>query len=62
MKLTQLHYFCGVYRQRNVSRAAEKLNISQPSISAAIRAFPSLIWQMSLWCCFQTAFSRRSRF
>ena len=39
MKLTQLQYFCEVYRQRNVSRAAEKLNISQPSISAAIGAF-----------------------
>ena len=25
MKLTQLQYFCEVYRQRNVSRAAEKL-------------------------------------
>ena len=62
MKLTQLHYFCEVYRQRNVSRAAEKLNISQPSISAAIRAFPSPIWQVSLWCCFQTAFFRRNRF
>lgn len=37
MKLTQLQYFCEVYRQKNVSRAAEKLNISQPSISAAIR-------------------------
>ena len=37
MKLTQLQYFCEVYRQRNVSRAAEKLNISQPSISAAIK-------------------------
>lgn len=62
MKLTQLHYFCGVYRQRNVSRAVEKLNISQPSISAAIRAFPYPIWQRSLWCCFRTAFSRRNRF
>lgn len=37
MKLTQLQYFCEVYRERNVSRAAEKLNISQPSISAAIK-------------------------
>lgn len=37
MKLTQLQYYCEVYRQRNVSRAAEKLNISQPSISAAIK-------------------------
>lgn len=37
MKLTQLQYFCEVYRQNSVSRAAELLNISQPSISAAIR-------------------------
>ena len=37
MKLTQLEYFCEVYRQNSVSRAAEALNITQPSISAAIR-------------------------
>lgn len=37
MKLTQLQYFCEVYRQNSVSRAAEVLNITQPSISAAIR-------------------------
>ena len=36
MKLTQLQYFCEVYRQRNVSRAAEKLNISQPTLSHSI--------------------------
>lgn len=37
MKLTQLEYFCEVYQQNNVSRAAQKLNISQPSVSAALR-------------------------
>lgn len=37
MKLTQLEYFCQVYRLGSVSRAAEALNMTQPSISAAIR-------------------------
>lgn len=37
MKLTQLEYFCQVYRLGSVSRAAKALNMTQPSISAAIR-------------------------
>jgi len=37
VKLTQLEYFCQVYRLGSVSRAAETLNMTQPSISAAIR-------------------------
>lgn len=37
MKLAQLQYFCEVYRQGGVGRAAQKLNMTQPSISAAIR-------------------------
>lgn len=38
MKLNQLQYFCAVCECQSVTRAAEKLYISQPSISSAIRA------------------------
>ena len=36
-KLTQLRYFCEVCRVGNVTKAAENLNIAQPSVSAAIK-------------------------
>lgn len=37
MTLNQLHYFMEVYRQRNITRAAERLHISQPSLTTAVR-------------------------
>ena len=37
-RLAQLHYFCEVCRTGSVTRAAENLNITQPSVSAAIRS------------------------
>lgn len=37
MNLNQLTYFQTVYLYGNVSRAAEALHISQPSLSEAIR-------------------------
>ena len=36
-RLTQLQYFCEVFRTGSVTRAAENLHITQPSVSAAIR-------------------------
>lgn len=36
-RLSQLEYFCEVCRTGNVTRAAENLHITQPSVSAAIR-------------------------
>ena len=38
MKLTQLYYFQTACRLESISRAAERLHISQPSISTAIQA------------------------
>lgn len=37
MTLTQLEYFCTVCRYRSITRAAEALYVSQPTISASIR-------------------------
>lgn len=37
MTLNQLYYFVEVCRVKNVTKAAENLNISQPSLSVAIR-------------------------
>lgn len=37
MKLQQLRYFCAACRMRSLSRAAESLHVSQPSVSMAIR-------------------------
>ena len=37
MTLQQLRYAVGISRERSINRAAEALNISQPSLSAAIR-------------------------
>ncbi len=37
MKLLQLQYFCTACKYSNISRAAEELHISQPSISNAIK-------------------------
>ncbi len=41
MKLSQLRYFCEVYRLKNVSKAAETLYVSQPAVSTAIRGLES---------------------
>jgi len=38
MKLFQLHYFCTACLYRNITRAAEALHVSQPSVSLAIHA------------------------
>lgn len=37
MTLTQLEYFCAVCRYHSITRAAESLYVSQPTISASIR-------------------------
>ncbi|WP_338651312.1 LysR family transcriptional regulator [Lysinibacillus sp. Y5S-8] len=37
MDIKQLHYFIAVSEQRNFSKAAERLHISQPSLSNAIK-------------------------
>ncbi len=37
MTLTQLEYFCAVCRYHSISRAAEELFVSQPTVSMAIR-------------------------
>lgn len=37
MTLTQLEYFCSVCRYRSITRAAEILYVSQPTISTSIR-------------------------
>jgi DNA-binding transcriptional LysR family regulator len=41
MKLFQLHYFCTACLYRNITRAAEALHVSQPSVSLAIQALES---------------------
>ena len=38
MKLFQLHYFCTACLYKNITRAAEALHVSQPSVSLAIQA------------------------
>lgn len=38
MKLSQLEYFCEVSRCHSITEAAQKLYVTQPAISAAIRA------------------------
>lgn len=37
MRLTQLEYFLAVYEYQNITKAAEKLHVSQPSITAALK-------------------------
>ncbi|MCB7319336.1 LysR family transcriptional regulator [Lacrimispora sp. 210928-DFI.3.58] len=37
MRLTQLQYFLSVYEHQNITRAAEELHISQPSITTALK-------------------------
>lgn len=37
MKLNQLFYFCRACAHQNITKAAEELHVSQPSISASIR-------------------------
>lgn len=41
MKFSQLHYFHTVCKMESISRAAEALHISQPSVSEAIRRLES---------------------
>ena len=38
MKFFQLQYFCAACRYKNITRAAEALHVSQPSVSLAIQA------------------------
>ena len=38
MKLSQMRYFSAVCHAGNISRAAEELHISQPSVTTAIKA------------------------
>lgn len=37
MTLTQMKYFAAVCREKSVTRAAEKLHISQPSVTVAMQ-------------------------
>ncbi|KAB7673069.1 LysR family transcriptional regulator [Bacillus sp. B1-b2] len=37
MEIRQLHYFIEVVKQKNISKASEKLHISQPALSKAIK-------------------------
>ncbi len=37
MNERQLRYACGVWRERSFSRAAERLHVSQPSLSDQVR-------------------------
>ena len=37
MTLTQLSYFCAVCRAHSITRAAEALYVSQPTVSTALR-------------------------
>lgn len=37
MRLTQLQYFLSVYEHQNITRAAEELHVSQPSITVALK-------------------------
>ena len=37
MTLNQLEYFCAVCRYHSITRAAESLFVSQPTISTSIR-------------------------
>lgn len=37
MRLTQLQYFLSVYEHQNITRAAEELHVSQPSITIALK-------------------------
>ncbi|WP_072524568.1 LysR family transcriptional regulator [Clostridium sp. Marseille-P3244] len=37
MKITQLEYFCAVSRYHSITQAAQKLYVTQPAISSAIR-------------------------
>ena len=40
MDLKQLSYFTAIVREGSYSRAAEKLNVSQPALSDALRQSP----------------------
>ena len=37
MKIIQLEYFCAVSRYHSITQAAQKLYVTQPAISSAIR-------------------------
>ena len=37
MKITQLEYFCAVSQYHSINQAAQKLFVTQPAISSAIR-------------------------
>ena len=38
MKLTQLEYFCVAARYHNITKAANELFVTQPSVSSAIKS------------------------
>lgn len=46
MKLVQLEYFCAVCRYHSITRAAEELYVTQPTISVAIRELEK---ELKLW-------------
>ena len=54
MRLTQLQYFMAVYEHQNITKAAEKLHISQPSITIALKN-----WRMNIMSTCSTASIRR---
>jgi DNA-binding transcriptional LysR family regulator len=43
LELRQIHHFLAVVRHRNLGRAAEELNISQPALSKSIRRLEQLL-------------------
>ena len=44
MTLNQLRYFCTASRCHSITRAAEELYVTQPTVSVAIRDLESGIW------------------
>ncbi|MFR8249331.1 MAG: LysR family transcriptional regulator [Lachnospiraceae bacterium] len=45
MKLIQLEYFCAVSRYHSITQAAQKLYVTQPAISSAIRELERIFHQ-----------------
>ena len=56
MQIQQLTYFVAIAEQGSINKAAEKLFVTQPNLSKAIR-----IWKTSSRCASSTARTRASR-